>query len=105
MRSPYAFLVEGKIVGLAAFGDPKPLYDAFKRALRISPDGSGFESDFSNMERAIDKRKAYIAAMRLFIADERSRRAAKYRLHAFFARAKRIWTSKSKRQEDYLEST
>ena len=53
---------EGKVLGLAAFGDPKPLYDAFKRALRISPDGNGFESDFANMERAIDKRKAYIAA-------------------------------------------
>jgi carbamoyltransferase len=53
---------EGKVLGLAAFGDPKPLYDAFKRALRMSADGTGFESDFSNMERAIDKRKAYIAA-------------------------------------------
>ena len=53
---------EGKVLGLAAFGDAKPLHDAFKRALRMSPDGKGFESDFSNMERAIDKRKTYIAA-------------------------------------------
>ena len=53
---------EGKVLGLAAFGDAKPLHDAFKRALRMSPDGKGFESDFANMERAIDKRKTYIAA-------------------------------------------
>jgi len=47
-------------------------------------------------------RKTYIAAMRKFIVEERARRAAKYRLHAFYARAKRIWTAKSKRQDDYL---
>ena len=50
-------------------------------------------------------RKAYIAAMRKFIAEERTKRAAKYRRHAFNARARRIWHSKSKRQEDYLENT
>jgi len=52
---------EGKVLGLAAFGDPRPLHDAFKRALRLSADGNGFDSDFTGLERAIDKRKAYIA--------------------------------------------
>jgi carbamoyltransferase len=52
---------EGKVLGLAAFGDPQPLYAPLKRALRLSADGSGFESDFAHLERAIDRRKAYIA--------------------------------------------
>jgi 5-methylcytosine-specific restriction endonuclease McrA len=56
-------------------------------------------------DTAWSSRKAYIAAMRKFIAEERSKRAAEYRLHAFNARAKRIWTCMSKRQGDYLENT
>ena len=37
---------EGKVVGLAAMGDPKPLYAKFSRALRLSPDGHSLTSDF-----------------------------------------------------------
>jgi carbamoyltransferase len=56
---------EGKVLGLAAFGDPAPLAPAFRKALRLSADGHGFDSDFANSERAVDKRKAYLAeAMR-----------------------------------------
>ena len=46
-------------------------------------------------------RKSFIMAMRKFIVEERAKRAAKYRLHAFNARAKRIWTDKTARQNDY----
>ena len=52
---------EGKVLGLAAFGDPQPLRETFKRALRLAPDGTRFESDFADLERAIDKRKAFLA--------------------------------------------
>lgn len=52
---------EGKVLGLAAFGDPEPLRETFRRALRLAPDGNAFDSDFAHMERAIDKRKAFIA--------------------------------------------
>lgn len=37
---------EGKVVGLAAMGDPKPLYDSFSRALRLGSDGQTLTSDF-----------------------------------------------------------
>ena len=47
-------------------------------------------------------RKDYIAAMRIFMAEERAKRTAKYRQQAFNARARRIWTEKSTRQRDYL---
>ncbi len=52
---------EGKVLGLAAFGDPRPLYDKFKQAMRISSDGLGFDSDFSGMEDALSKRKDFLA--------------------------------------------
>jgi carbamoyltransferase len=52
---------EGKVLGLAAFGDPEPLRETFRRALRLAPDGHRFDSDFAHLERAIDKRKAFIA--------------------------------------------
>jgi carbamoyltransferase len=51
---------EGKVLGLAAFGDPKPLYDKFKQAMRISADGLNFDSDFDGVEDALGKRKAFI---------------------------------------------
>ena len=52
---------EGKVLGLAAYGDPMPLYEPFKRAMRLSADGHGFDSDFRGMERAQDKRRDFIA--------------------------------------------
>jgi len=47
-------------------------------------------------------REAYVKAMRVYIDDERTKRAAKYRAHAFKARAARIWSSTNSRQKDYL---
>lgn len=41
---------EGKVVGLAAMGDPAPLYEKFARALRVSADGSTLASDFNGPE-------------------------------------------------------
>jgi carbamoyltransferase len=52
---------EGKVLGLAAFGDPKPLYEAFRCALRLAPDGAGFNSDFAGVEQAEDRRTEYLA--------------------------------------------
>ena len=52
---------EGKVLGLAAFGDPRPLYDKFKRAMRISADGLGFDSDFSGADDAPAKRTEFLA--------------------------------------------
>ena len=37
---------EGKVVGLAAMGDPAPLYAAFSKAFRLAEDGKRFASDF-----------------------------------------------------------
>jgi carbamoyltransferase len=37
---------EGKVVGLAAMGDPQPLYGAFSRALGLSADGTALASEF-----------------------------------------------------------
>lgn len=51
---------EGKVLGLAAFGDPAPLLDTFRRALRISADGHGFDSDFAGVEHAYDRREAFL---------------------------------------------
>jgi hypothetical protein len=47
-------------------------------------------------------RAAYILAMRAYIDEERVKRAARYRTHAFKVRARRIWTSTNLRQRDYL---
>jgi carbamoyltransferase len=52
---------EGKVLGLAAFGDPQPLREPFRRALRLSADGAGFDSDFAGRPRAEDERRAFIA--------------------------------------------
>ena len=51
---------EGKVLGLAAYGDPKPLYDKFKQAMRLSSDGFGFDSDFKGVEDALAKRKEFL---------------------------------------------
>ena len=51
---------EGKVLGLAAYGDAKPLYDAFRKALRTRPDGTGFDSDFAGVENAEDARTEYL---------------------------------------------
>jgi carbamoyltransferase len=52
---------EGKVLGLAAFGDPHPLYATFKRALRLTDDGLSLTSDFAREAGALDRRKAFIA--------------------------------------------
>ena len=51
---------EGKVLGLAAYGDPKPLYEKFKQAMRLSSDGFGFDSDFKGVEDALAKRKEFL---------------------------------------------
>jgi carbamoyltransferase len=48
---------EGKVLGLAAFGNPAALLDTFKHALRISPCGTKFDSDFE----AYEDRKAFLS--------------------------------------------
>ncbi len=47
-------------------------------------------------------RASYIAALRIYIDEERVKRAARFRKHAFKVRAGRIWTRTSTRQRDYL---
>jgi carbamoyltransferase len=51
---------EGKVLGLAAFGDPQPLLERFRKALRLSADGHGFDSDFAGARRAYDQREEYL---------------------------------------------
>jgi len=51
---------EGKVVGLAALGDARPLYDSFHRALRLSTDGNGFSSEFVGRERAENQRHEFL---------------------------------------------
>jgi len=52
---------EGKVVGLAAMGDPAPLNDAFKQALRVSGDGTTLTSDFTGAG-ADSRRMAHLRA-------------------------------------------
>jgi carbamoyltransferase len=54
---------EGKVLGLAAHGDPKKLYAEFRRALRATPAGDGFESDFVGRPDAYGAREAYLEAL------------------------------------------
>jgi carbamoyltransferase len=61
---------EGKVLGLAAWGDPKPLYDAFRRALRCSPSGATLTSDFAGMPEADAQRLAYLRTVALGHARE-----------------------------------
>jgi carbamoyltransferase len=53
---------EGKILGLAAFGDPAPLLASFRRALRAAPCGTCFDSDFAHPQTAHQDRRAFLAA-------------------------------------------
>ena len=52
---------EGKVLGLAAFGQPSALLEPFCRAMRLSADGHGFASDFAGLERALDRRHEFLA--------------------------------------------
>lgn len=48
---------EGKVLGLAAFGDARPLLQTFRKALRVARCGTRFDSDFSDYET----RRAFLA--------------------------------------------
>ncbi len=58
---------EGKVLGLAAHGDPRKLYAEFRRALRPTPRGNhfgnSFESDFVGRSDAYAAREAYLKAL------------------------------------------
>ncbi len=54
---------EGKVLGLAAHGDPRRLYGEFARALRLAPSRRSFESDFSGRADAYAAREAYLEAL------------------------------------------
>lgn len=58
---------EGKVLGLAAHGDPRKLYGDFRRALRASPrsgdPGNRFESDFVGRGDAYKAREAYLESL------------------------------------------
>ena len=51
---------EGKVLGLAAWGDPKPLQEAFRRALRCTSSGRTLTSDFAGRPDADAERIAYL---------------------------------------------
>lgn len=51
---------EGKVLGLAAFGDPAPLHAAFSKALRLSDDRMSFLSDFNHPDTAHQDRVAFL---------------------------------------------
>jgi carbamoyltransferase len=51
---------EGKVVGLAAMGDPKPLHANFSRAFRVSEDGTRFDSEFVGQPQAEGRRYAFL---------------------------------------------
>ncbi len=51
---------EGKVLGLAAHGDPRRLYADFARALRLAPSRRSFESDFTGRADAYAAREAYL---------------------------------------------
>jgi carbamoyltransferase len=54
---------EGKVLGLAAHGDPSHLYADFARALRPNAAKDGFESDFTGRPDAYAAREAYLEAL------------------------------------------
>jgi carbamoyltransferase len=54
---------EGKVLGLAAFGDPAPLLEPFKKALRASPDNKTFISDFVGDRTSHQRRHEYLASV------------------------------------------
>jgi carbamoyltransferase len=51
---------EGKVLGLAAFGDPKPLHAAFTKALRLASDGATLASDFASDDECYEHLKSAI---------------------------------------------
>lgn len=51
---------EGKVLGLAAFGNPEVLYEPFRRALRLSQDGATLISDFDDAAGGHEAREAYL---------------------------------------------
>lgn len=51
---------EGKVVGLAAMGDPDKLRGALSRALRVAEDGLTLTSDFSGGPESEERRRAHI---------------------------------------------
>ena len=54
---------EGKVLGLAAFGDPTPLLASFRKALHAAPCGTRFDSDFAHPQSAHQDRRAFLAAV------------------------------------------
>ena len=52
---------EGKVLGLAAFGDPQPLLPSFRKALRLAPCGTRFDSDFVDPKTSERDRRAFLA--------------------------------------------
>lgn len=54
---------EGKVLGLAAHGDPARLYAEFSRALRPAAANDGFDSDFRGRPDAYKAREAYLEAL------------------------------------------
>jgi carbamoyltransferase len=58
---------EGKVLGLAAHGDPRKLYKEFHRALRATPQsnhyGDSFASDFVGRPDAYAAREAYLVSL------------------------------------------
>lgn len=53
----------GKVLGLAAFGDPRLLVEAMRKALRAKTGDEDFDSDFAGLPRAYDLRHAYLASV------------------------------------------
>lgn len=51
---------EGKVLGLAAFGDSKPLQAEFRRALGLAPDGLSFVSEFNDRDDGQPERIAFL---------------------------------------------
>lgn len=51
---------EGKVLGLAAYGDPSNLSEKMRHVMRLSPNGDRFDSDFAGQEQAHEKRRDYI---------------------------------------------
>src|SRR5581483_8764414 len=51
---------EGKVVGLAAMGDPRSLYGEFSRALALSADGRSLDSKFVGTAQAEARRYDFL---------------------------------------------
>jgi carbamoyltransferase len=52
---------EGKVLGLAASGDPALLADAFRKAMHLTPDGRHLDCDFVGLPFPQPSRKAFLA--------------------------------------------